>query len=321
MAQIGSIKALVVEDNPGDATLTRYFLAESFGSRVQTSCVEWLRDAVRSLERETFDVVILDLVLPDAEGLEGLRQIIAVVPQVPVVILSGLDDEQIAREAVDEGAHEFLVKGGARYAEVGRVVEQAVCRRRTETTLPRYAVWAAHFSAELAGTRTTQLINGDDVISSTQPAEILIVNSADVIAEDLALGGRLDCFVLYQVHTLEAAQRALAHRHYDAILVDLDLPDAWARDVYETLVGATEDTPIVVLASWSTDPPGHLAELHRPFAIVPRERSVPDLLRRLLISATLRKRALCGLSEAALDNGVSPPPPPHVAPLAMLQPL
>ena len=306
MAHIQPIRALVVEDNPGDATLTRYFLADSFGSRVQTSCVEWLSDAVLSLEHQTFDVVILDLVLPDAEGLQGLRQIIAVVPQVPVVILSGLEDEQIAREALDEGAQEFLVKGSARYAEVGRAVEQAICRRRTETTFPRYAVWAAHFAAELARTRTTQLINGDDVISSMQPAEILIVNSAGVIAEDLALGGQLDCFVLYQVHTLEAAQRALARRHYDAILVDLDLPDAWPTDVYEALLGATEDTPIVVLTSSWTDPPGHLTGLHRPFAVVPRERSVPDLLRRLLISATLRKRALDGLSEAALDNVVPP---------------
>jgi DNA-binding NarL/FixJ family response regulator len=259
---------------------------------------------VRCLKHDPFDVVILDLILPDADGLEGLRQIVAVVPHVPVVILSGLEDEQIAREALDEGAQEFLVKGSARYAEVGRAVEQAICRRCTETTLPRYAVWAAHFAAELAGTRTTQLINGDDVISSTQPAEILIVNSAGVIAEDLALGIQLDCFVLYQVHTLEAAQRALARRHYDAILVDLDLPDAWPTDVYKTLLGATEDTPIVVLASWWTA--GHFTGLHRPFAIVPRERSVPDLLRRLLISATLRKRALSGLSKPALDEGMSP---------------
>jgi DNA-binding NarL/FixJ family response regulator len=309
MAPIGPIRALVVEDNPGDATLTRYLLAESFGSPVQTSCVGWLSDAVRCLEHQTFDVVILDLVLPDADGLEGLRQIIAVVPQIPVVILSGLEDEQIAREALDEGAQEFLVKGSARDTDVGRAVEQAICRRRTETTPPRYAVWAAHFAAELAGTRTTQLINGDDVISSAQPAEILVINAAGATAADFAVGDQADCFVLYRAFTLEAAKRALARRHYDAILLNLELPDAWATDVYKTLLGATEDTPIVVLASWWTDPPGHLAELHRPFAIVPRDRSVPDLLRRLLISATLRKRALDGLSEAALDNGVPPQPP------------
>jgi DNA-binding NarL/FixJ family response regulator len=247
--------------------------------------------------------------LPDAEGLEGLRQIIAVVPQVPVVILSGLEDERIARDAVVEGAQEFLVKGSARYAEVGRAVEQAICRRRTETTLPQYAVWAAHFSAELPGTRTTQLINGDDVISSTQPAEILVINAAGATAADFAVGDQADCFVLYRASTLEAAKRALARRHYDAILLDLELPDAWATDVYETLLRATEDTPIVVLTSSWTHPPSHLTEAHRPFAIVPTERTVPALLRRLLISATLRKRALCGLSEAALDDGMAPQPP------------
>jgi DNA-binding NarL/FixJ family response regulator len=306
MAHTGPIRALVVEDNPGDATLTRYYLAESLGPKVETSCVKWLRDAVHSLRCETFDVVILDLVLPDADGLEGLRQIIAVVPQVPVVILSGLEDEQIAREALDEGAQEFLVKGSARYAEVGRAVEQAICRRRAATTLPRYPVWAADFAAELAGTRTTQLINGDDVISSTQPAEILVIYAAGATAADFAVGDQADCFVLYRAFTLETAKHALAHRRYDAILVDLELPDAWATDAYETLLSSTEDTPIVVLASSWTDPLSHLAESHRPFAIVPRKKSVPELLRRLLISATLRKRALAGLSEAALDNGVPP---------------
>ena len=218
MAPIGPVRALVVEDNAGDATLTRWFLAESFGSRIQTSCVGWLRDAVRSLEHEAFDVVILDLVLPDADGLEGLRQIVAMVPQVPVVILSGLDDEEVAREALNEGAQEFVVKGSPRYAEVGRAVEQAICRSRTETTLPRSDVWVAHFAAELARTRTTQLVNGDDVISSTQPAEILVINAAGARAADFALGDQANCFVLYQASTLEAAKRALARRHYDAIL-------------------------------------------------------------------------------------------------------
>jgi DNA-binding NarL/FixJ family response regulator len=308
MAHIEPIRALVVEDNPGDAILTRYSLAESLGSRVQTSCVGWLRDALRGLERETFDVIILDLILPDAEGLEGLRQIIAVVPQVPVIIMSGLEDEQIAREAINEGAQEFLVKGSARYAEVGRAVEQAIRRRCTDATIPRYAVGAARIAAELAGTRITQLINGDDVISSAHPADILVINAVGATTTDFAVGDQTDYFVLYRAFTLEDAIRALAGRHYDAILLDLELPDAWATDVYLTLLGATEDTPIVVLASWWTDPLGHLTEL-RPFAIVPRERSVPDLLRRLLISATLRKRALDGLSEAALDNGVPPQPP------------
>ena len=298
MVHTGPIRALVVEDNPGDATLTRCFLAQCLGSAVQTSCAERLSEAVRCLEYETFDVVILDLILPDADGLEGLRQIVAVVPHVPVVILSGLDDEEIAREAFSEGAQEFLVKGSALCAEVGRAVEQAICRKRTEMRLLRSA-----------GTRTSQLITGDDVISSAQPAEILIIDSAGASATAFAIEGQADCFVLHEAHTLEAAQRALTRRHYDAILVDLELPDAWATDVYKTLLESSEDTPVVVLASSWTDPPCHLTELHRPFAIVRRERSFPDLLRHLLISATLRKRALSALSEAALDDGVPPQPP------------
>ena len=297
MDHTGPIRALLVEDNPGDAALTRCFLAESLGSTVQTSCAERLSDAVCCLEYEAFDVVILDLILPDADGLEGLRQIVSVVPHMPVVILSGLDDEEIAREAFNEGAQEFLVKG-ALCAEVGRAVEQAICRKQTEIRLLR-----------AASTRITQLIAGDDVITSARPAEILVIDPAGASAAALAIEGQADCFVLHEPHTLAAGQRALARRHYDAILVVLDLPDAWATDVYEALLGTSEDTPVVVLASSWTDPPRHLAALHEPFAIVRRERSFPDLLRRLLISATLRNRALSALSEAALEDRVPPQRP------------
>jgi DNA-binding NtrC family response regulator len=301
MVHTEPIRALVVEDNLGDATLTRCFLAQCLGSAVQTSCAERLSEAVRCLEYETFDVVILDLILPDADGLEGLRQIVAVVPHVPVVILSGLDDEEIAREAFNEGAQEFLVKGSALCAEVGRAVEQAICRKRTEMRLLRSA-----------GTRTTQLITGDDVISSAQPAEILIIDSAGASAAAIAIEGQADCFVLHEAHTWKAAQRALTRRRYDAILVDLELPDAWARDVYKTLLESTEDIPVVVLANASFDPLCHLRELHEPFAIVRREGSAPDLLRRLLISAALRKRALSVLTETALDDEWVPPQPPNM---------
>jgi DNA-binding NarL/FixJ family response regulator len=301
MVHTEPIKALVVEDNPGDATLTRCFLAQSLGSAVQTSCAERLSEAVRCLEYEAFDVVILDLILPDADGLEGLRQITAVVPHVPVVILSGLDDEEIAREAFSHGAQEFLIKGSALCSEVGRAVEQAICRKRMEMELLRSA-----------GTRTSQLIAGDDVISSAQPAEILIIDSAGASAAALAIERQADCFVLHEAHTLEAAQRALTRRRYDAILVDLELPDAWARDVYRTLLGSTGDIPVVVLANSSIDPLCHLRELHEPFAIVRGERSTPDLLRRLLISAALRKRALSVLSETALDDKWVPPQAPNM---------
>ena len=271
----GPIRALLVEDNPGDATLTRCFLSQSLGSTVQTSCAERLGEALRCLARESFDVVILDLVLPDADGLEGLRRIVAVVPHVPVVILSGLDDEVIAREAFDQGAQEFLVKNSALCAQVGRAVEQAIRRKRTEMTL-----------LQCAGTDRTQLIAGDDIISSVQPAEILIVGPVGTGGVRPTLGTQ-DCFVFHEAHTLKAAQHALSLQHYDAILVDSGLPDAWATDVYETLLASGGDIPVVVLANSRADLPCNLREHCRPFAIVRRERIVPDLLRRLLISATL----------------------------------
>ena len=94
-----AIRALLVEDTPGDATLAQCLLAESLGPTVDTCCAERLSAAVSRLEEGTFDVVLLDLLLPDASGLEALQQIVASFPFVPVVVLTGLDDKGIVTDA------------------------------------------------------------------------------------------------------------------------------------------------------------------------------------------------------------------------------
>jgi phosphoserine phosphatase RsbU/P len=94
---------LLIEDNPGDADLVRLRLVEG-KSNVQVNCVPRLSDALASLDVDTPSLVLLDLNLPDSHGAETFRRIRQKAPNVPVVILSGQDDEALAIKAVHMGS-------------------------------------------------------------------------------------------------------------------------------------------------------------------------------------------------------------------------
>ncbi len=127
------IRVLLVEDNPGDARLLVELLRDTGAGRVRMEHVEDLAGAIEVLYREQFDVILLDLSLPDAEGLETIARVHSHAPKIPIVVLTGLDDEAIAIRALRSGAQDYLVKGrvdgdllqrSIRYAsERGRAIE------------------------------------------------------------------------------------------------------------------------------------------------------------------------------------------------------
>jgi signal transduction histidine kinase len=103
-------RVLLIEDNPGDADLVRLRLVESH-SDVQVNCVPRLSDALACLDVEAPTLVLLDLNLPDSHGADTFRQIMKKAPNVPVVILSGQDDQALAIKAVHYGVQDYLIKG------------------------------------------------------------------------------------------------------------------------------------------------------------------------------------------------------------------
>jgi len=105
------MKTLLVEDNPADARLIREMLKELPAGTLQLQQVGRLDSAMERLHQETFDGVLLDLGLPDAQGMETLTLIQKASPSVPIVVLTSFDDEHFALEAVRAGAQDYLVKG------------------------------------------------------------------------------------------------------------------------------------------------------------------------------------------------------------------
>lgn len=126
------LRLLLIEDNPGDARLVREAVRDSKDARIELDHAERLDAGLRSLAEGAPDAVLLDLSLPDASGLDGLLKVQAAAPQLPVVILTSLADEDLAAKAVRSGAQDYLVKGRVDGESLMRAVRYAIERKRAE---------------------------------------------------------------------------------------------------------------------------------------------------------------------------------------------
>jgi len=121
-------QVLLIEDNPGDADLVRLRLTEG-KIPLNVSCVNRLSDGLASIETTPPSVVLLDLNLPDSHGSETFRKILDKAPGVPVVILSGQEDEALAMKAIHQGVQDYLVKGDMTSRTLERSMRYAVERQ------------------------------------------------------------------------------------------------------------------------------------------------------------------------------------------------
>ncbi|MFC1491579.1 PAS domain S-box protein [Nitrospinota bacterium] len=136
------IKILLVEDNPGDARLIREMLtdqnsAKSIGFSVDLTHADRLSTGLNHLSKQHFDVVLLDLSLPDSHGFETFTNVQTQAPSVPIVILTGNQDDELAIRAVREGAQDFLLKGIAEGQLLHRYIRHAVDRHKMLVRLER----------------------------------------------------------------------------------------------------------------------------------------------------------------------------------------
>ena len=129
------INVLLVEDNDVDAQLTQDLLTEWSIDEFKITRTKTLGEGLALLSRERFDAVLLDLSLPDAFGLPTVRQVHATSPTIPVVVLSGVSDQSLALQAVQQGAQDYLVKGQGHPELLARAVRYAIERKRTEEHL------------------------------------------------------------------------------------------------------------------------------------------------------------------------------------------
>jgi DNA-binding response OmpR family regulator len=124
------LRILVVEDNPADADFIRELLPETGPASFQIESVARLADAVIRLKGEGHDLVLLDLGLPDSQGLQTLRHLHQAAPDVPVIVLTGTDDNELGVAALHEGAQDYLVKGQINRNLMVRSIRYALERQK-----------------------------------------------------------------------------------------------------------------------------------------------------------------------------------------------
>lgn len=286
-------RVLVVEDNPGDADLVAIALAEADGGPFEPDHVTTLSEALTCVARSPApDVVLLDLSLPDALGLEGLRRLKEAAPGVPVVVLTGAARE-IGRAAIQGGAQDYLIKGAdaalmpralryaiERHQHAGRarlLAEEQAARAEAEAARERMAVLAAASNAVSHSL--------EDHHALTTLASALVPRFADWCAVRTTAGAEQEVAGWFVAHRDGEAAAAVSAR-LDAALAEPEAPSGPAAVVASGQAELHADVPAGGPPSpWSAV----LEALAARSAIVAPVRLVDEILGVIVFAASRRR--------------------------------
>ena len=126
------IQVLLLEDNPGDARLVIELLSDVQSPKFQVTHIEHLSELERNLTRARYDVILLDLMLPDSSRLGTLMEIRGSALRVPVVVLTGMEDDVVGFWAMSEGANNYLVKGQVDGPALAQAIQEAIAENAGE---------------------------------------------------------------------------------------------------------------------------------------------------------------------------------------------
>jgi two-component system, cell cycle response regulator len=129
--QVKPIKLLAVEDDPSLSFVLEEALAHTREAEIDATMASSLAEALRQLARHEFQLVLLDLSLPDSDGIETLSRVREQQPEVPIVVLTGNDDPELARRIVELGVNDYLLKGEVGSGRLIEAIRAAVERAPT----------------------------------------------------------------------------------------------------------------------------------------------------------------------------------------------
>jgi len=161
-----TMRLLLVEDNPGDARLVREMCREQGLPTDGLASVDSMSGAEAHVAHHEVDLILLDLGLPDAQGLDAVRRAHAAAPRIPLVVLTGLDDEGIAVKALQQGAQDYLIKGQLETRGLMRALRYAIERKTMEEAL--------FIEKEIAVVTLNSI--GDAVISTDTSGTVTLLN-------------------------------------------------------------------------------------------------------------------------------------------------
>jgi DNA-binding response OmpR family regulator len=130
MAATDSLKILLIEDNLAEARLFQEFFKEIKSQEFNLVHVQKLQNGINKLNSETYDLILLDLTLPDSDGLSSIPQLLDKDPNTAIVVLTNTNDTELAIEAVRQGAQDYLVKRQVKPDILVRSCKYAIERKR-----------------------------------------------------------------------------------------------------------------------------------------------------------------------------------------------
>ena len=130
MSDVTKITGLILDDDPEDIFLLRDMLSDAGAVEIAFDEARTLEEALRSVSSRTYDVLLVDLNVPDSSGIDTFLAVHQCAPEIPIIVLSGLSDEDLAVEAVRRGAQDYLVKGGVDGGLVARAIQYSIERNR-----------------------------------------------------------------------------------------------------------------------------------------------------------------------------------------------
>jgi DNA-binding response OmpR family regulator len=139
MKEKNKVKVLLVEDNPADQRLVEIYLQESTMIAPELVKVTELNKGLLQLEEGDFDIVLLDLTLPDSSGFATIKTMLEEFPEQTVIVMTGLEDETVALNSVKAGAQDFIVKGQFDSNFLSRTITYAIERHQLQMKLENYA--------------------------------------------------------------------------------------------------------------------------------------------------------------------------------------
>jgi diguanylate cyclase (GGDEF)-like protein len=134
------MRVLLIEDNPGDARLLREMLRAGADLEFAVTTADRIASGLAYLGEREFDLVLLDLSLPDSEGIDTLRQVRGAASNLPIIVLTGLNREEVGLMAVREGAQDYLIKGQIDHPLLVRAIRYASERHRLVTAVQSLAL-------------------------------------------------------------------------------------------------------------------------------------------------------------------------------------
>ncbi|MDX8412017.1 MAG: PAS domain S-box protein [Mariprofundaceae bacterium] len=192
------VRILAVEDNPGDARLLEETLKDMVGQNHQLVVKGTLHEAFANIDAASIDVILLDLSLPDSQGVETLRRMAAHAPELPIVVMTGHGDDALGLQTIQEGAQDYLVKGEIDAALLQRSLSYAIGRKQAELAL--------HEGEEKFQTLIETAT--DAIIGMDEQAKVFVWNRAATTifgyAEDEAMGHDLHGLVVPERYHVKA---------------------------------------------------------------------------------------------------------------------